>query len=472
MRYRLIERIGNGGMAEVFRANAEGPHGFERTVVVKRILPSMSRAPEFVRMFVDEAKISARLCHPNIAQLYDFAEQDGTLLLVMEMVAGRDLGAVLTRLSARGRAVPPLIAAEIARQCCLALDYAHHLTDTDGTALGIVHRDVTPSNVMISWDGTVKLLDFGIARAARELRSTATVAGMVKGKTAYVAPEQIAGATADARVDLFALGAVLHEALSGTRLFAAATDFATLRNIMELPIAPPSLTRPDVDPALDRIVLRALERKPEQRFASAREMEAALAAHLAPARDTRAALCSFMEELFDRGRAQPARIASANTIMLDPAEVLSAGPAATPGTARPPRPPPPPAAARPRWIIGRTRRRALLGAISFAAALLLFVGPMVVVRARTASGRGTAATERVEITLDSIPQAAEVARTPDGPAIGETPLLLDLPRGRSAVMLWIRKPGFDPLPFKVIPTESRAVLADLRAQWARQSVLR
>ena len=173
MRYRLIERIGNGGMAEVFRANAEGPHGFERTVVVKRILPSMSRAPEFVRMFVDEAKISARLCHPNIAQLYDFAELDGTLLLVMEMVAGRDLGAVLTRLSARGRAVPPLIAAEIARQCCLALDYAHHLTDTDGTALGIVHRDVTPSNVMISWDGTVKLLDFGIARAARVSRAGA-----------------------------------------------------------------------------------------------------------------------------------------------------------------------------------------------------------------------------------------------------------------------------------------------------------
>jgi serine/threonine-protein kinase len=468
MRYRLIERIGSGGMAEVFRAVAEGPHGFERTAVVKRILPSLARLPDFVRMFVDEAKISARLCHPNIAQLYEFAEQDGTLLLAMEMVAGRDLGAVLSRLSARGRAVPPLVAAEIARQCCLALDYAHHLTDTDGTSLGIVHRDVTPSNVMISWDGMVKLLDFGIARAAREVRSTATAVGMVKGKTAYVAPEQISGATADARVDLFALGAVLHEALSGTRLFAAESDFATLRNIMELPIAPPSLTRPDVDPVLDRIVLRALERNPEQRFASAREMGAELAAHLEPARDTRAALCSFMEELWERGRAHPTSVRSAQTIVLDPADVLGAAPAA-PASRGPPRPPPVPARAR--RLLARPRRRALVGAISFAAALLLFVGPMVVVRARTATGRGQAAADHVEITLDSIPQGAEVARAPYGAAIGETPLLLQLPRGRSTITLWLRKPGLEPIPFKVIPTQDHAALADLRAQPLRQSVL-
>src|SRR5262252_8160219 len=165
MRYRVLERIGVGGMAEVFKASALGLHGFERTFVIKRVLPRLASSPEFVRMFVDEAKISARLSHPNIVQVFAFAESDGLPLLVMEHVDGCDLGEVMRSLGLRGATLPPAVAAEIARQCCLALDYAHRLTGPDGTPLGIIHRDVTPSNIMISWDGAVKLLDFGIARA-------------------------------------------------------------------------------------------------------------------------------------------------------------------------------------------------------------------------------------------------------------------------------------------------------------------
>ncbi|MES1207717.1 MAG: serine/threonine-protein kinase [Pseudomonadota bacterium] len=272
MKYLLTEKIGSGGMAEVFRAVGEGPEGFERAFVVKRIHPRLSDAPEFVRMFVDEAKISARLLHPNIVQVFDFAYSDGVYTIVMEPVEGVDMGCLFRALERRAELPPPLFVAEVARQVCRGLEFAHTLRGSDGQALGIVHRDVTPPNIMVDWNGTVKILDFGLARAVQELRTNLTEAGTIKGKMSYVSPEQIQGQTADARSDIFSLGIVLHELLSVRRLFLGASDLETLKMVSESPIAPPSEFNPEVKPGLDAIVMKALERNPAKRYQSAREM--------------------------------------------------------------------------------------------------------------------------------------------------------------------------------------------------------
>ena len=216
MKYRLTEKIGSGGMAEVFRAVGEGPAAFGRPFVVKRIHPRLSGQPEFVRMFVDEANISARLIHPNIVQVFEFAFQDGGYYLVMEPVDGIDMAWLLRRRIERpSEQLSPSFVAEVGRQVCRGLEFAHTLADFDGKPLDIVHRDVTPPNIMVSWNGVVKLLDFGLARAAEALRLHQSDAGMVRGKMSYLAPELLEGARADARADVFSLGVVLHELLSG-----------------------------------------------------------------------------------------------------------------------------------------------------------------------------------------------------------------------------------------------------------------
>jgi len=520
MRYRVLDRIGVGGMAEVFRATALGPRGFERTFVIKRILPKLATTPEFLRMFVDEAKISARLSHPNIVQVFAFAETDGIPLLVMEHVEGRDLGEVLRVLGARGVAMPPAVAAEIARQCCLALDYAHRLTGPDGMPLGIVHRDVTPSNIMVSWEGAVKLLDFGIARAAQTVRTSQTTAGTMKGKFGYVAPEQIAGGPVDNRADLFALGAVLHEALCNRRLFAAESDLGTLKNLMEMPIPPPSKANPAVGRSLDRIVMRALRRDPGERYASAAQMAAELESYLQRGRTSGTIVRAFMSELQGAGVGAAAETASAaalvttgsagpsehgaspGTIILDDLEVLAAGsapgvrPHSVPGTAGsaprtpaaatpPPLPPPAPAPRRPpAWIPpleaplpreargGRHRRVAIAACAGLALLALVERGQIYrwfsdgAPRPATAGERDSVRdddAERVEITLDSTPQGAQVAREADGSSVaGETPLVLELPRGRNPVAVWLRKDGYEPAVFRIIPNQSHAATVIMR----------
>ena len=228
-------------MAEVFRAVGEGPAAFERPFVVKRIHPRLSGQPEFVRMFVDEANISARLIHPNIVQVFEFASQDGSYYLVMEPVEGIDMAWLLRRrIDKPSEQLSPAFVAEVGRQVCRGLDFAHTLTDADGTPLGIVHRDVTPPNIMVSWNGDVKILDFGLARAAQALRLHQSDDGMVRGKMSYLAPELLDGATADPRSDLFSLGVVLHELLSGQRLFVGETDFDTLKLVQTMTIPRPS----------------------------------------------------------------------------------------------------------------------------------------------------------------------------------------------------------------------------------------
>lgn len=270
-RYELVRPLGIGGMAEVFEARATGPGGFTRTVVIKRILPAFSRQAEFRRMFIDEAKILGMIHHPNVVQVYDFGEDDdGTLFLALELVDGPPISHVLRRLRAHGRKMSPGIAAYIAREVCRALDYVHTLVSADGEALGIIHRDVSPSNIMLTSGGAVKLLDFGVAKCATARQRTK--AGTVKGKPAYLAPEQVQGHPIDGRVDLFALGIVLHEMLTLEHLFAGDSELATLRKILELAVPVPSQSRADVPADLDHIVLRALERDPARRYATAADM--------------------------------------------------------------------------------------------------------------------------------------------------------------------------------------------------------
>lgn len=269
-RYELLSPLAAGGMAEVHKARCVGPGGFERRVVIKRILPGESKDPEFVGMFMNEAKILGMLHHPNVVQAYDFGEDNGTLFLALEYVDGPSVSRLLRSLRAVNRQMPPVIAAYIAREVCRALGYVHDLTDDAGKAMNVVHRDVTPSNIVLTASGGVKLLDFGVAKFNNAAQLTK--AGTVKGKPAYLAPEQLEGKRIDGRVDLFALGIVLHEMLTLEHLFAGDTDLDTVKKIMEMEIPSPSAKRSDVPPALDRIVMRALQRNRNQRYANAAEM--------------------------------------------------------------------------------------------------------------------------------------------------------------------------------------------------------
>jgi serine/threonine protein kinase len=269
-RYKLIAPLGVGGMAEVFKAESSGPGGFARTVVIKRILPAHCEDPEFVRMFVAEAKILGMLHHQNVVQAYDFGETDGSLFLVLEYIDGPSILRVMQTLRAMGRLMPTVIAAYFAFEVCRALDYVHNLNGSDGEPLNVIHRDVTPSNILLTSSGGLKLLDFGVARySASGARSEH---GTIKGKASYLAPEALIGNGIDARVDIFSLGVVLHEMLTLTTLFSSDHHLGTLKKVMEMPIPPPSAARPEVSSDLDAIVMKALQRKPALRYASAGEM--------------------------------------------------------------------------------------------------------------------------------------------------------------------------------------------------------
>ena len=273
--YVLEEMLGKGGMAEVFRARRRGVKGFERVVCLKRVLPSLAGNAEFVAMFAKEARLAARLSHPNIVQVHDLGEHEGSLYMTMELVRGRDLLAILRACAARRVPMPPEAAAYVLRDVCRALSAAHEHHDDGGAPAPIIHRDVSPQNIMIGDDGVVKLVDFGVAKALFE-GGDQTRAGVVKGKFSYLAPELLEGARASTQSDLFSAGVVLHEALTGARLFLGKTDVDTLHRVRTLPIAPPSHIHPCVPPELDHVAMRALARDSRERYARAAEM----AAHL------------------------------------------------------------------------------------------------------------------------------------------------------------------------------------------------
>jgi eukaryotic-like serine/threonine-protein kinase len=291
--YLLRRRLGTGGMASVWTAtDAAG-----RALVVKRILPSLAADAEFVAMFDREAELSARMRHPNIVRVLDHGDYEGERYLAMEHLRGRDLSTVMMELVKRGTPAPGL-GAFVGLQACRALAYVHELADSDGAPLHLIHRDVSLSNVMLGFDGSVKLLDFGVAKALADERTQRTQAGVLKGKWSYLAPEQIEGGEVDQRADLFALGIVLWEMLTGRRLFKAATGLETLEKVRAARVLPPSTINPAVPPALDAIVLKALAKAPCDRFSSAAKMAAALERVAAALGFGAPALASQMTALF------------------------------------------------------------------------------------------------------------------------------------------------------------------------------
>jgi len=273
-KYLLLDRVAVGGMAEVYRAKSLGIEGFEKIVAIKRILPSLAADAEFIQMFVEEAKIAGQLRHANIGRILELGKIDGTHFIAMEYVFGKDLLEIRRRLAAEGRRMPPVAAAWVMAQVLAALDYAHRQRDASGAPLGLIHRDVSPMNILVSYDGLVKLIDFGIAKAAS--RATQTVAGVIKGKLGYMSPEQIRGQPLDHRSDLFAASTCLHEALTGKPLFAAGSDFDTMERVRDAIAQPPSHAAPEVPAALDAIVMKGLSRNPDDRFETAGDMQEAL----------------------------------------------------------------------------------------------------------------------------------------------------------------------------------------------------
>jgi serine/threonine-protein kinase len=304
-KYLLVGEIAMGGMAELFLAVHKGLEGFIKVVVIKRVLPQFSSHGEFVRMFIDEARLAARLEHPNIVRTYEFGEVNGQYFTAMEYLPGEDLHKALNNLQISKQLMPINIAAGIASQVCTGLHFAHHFTDIEGVPLNLVHRDINPANIVLTYGGEVKIVDFGVAKSDAHPK---TVTGTIKGKVAYMPPEQVLGRNVDQRSDIFSAGVVLWEMLTGRPLFLRDNEAATLYAIMNAPIPPPSRLRPDVPVQLDRIVARALARSPADRYAAAEDMVAALDEALLqmPRYDVRA-LARMVEALFGPTRADAKR---------------------------------------------------------------------------------------------------------------------------------------------------------------------
>jgi serine/threonine protein kinase len=268
--YLLLERINVGGMAEVFKAKAFGVEGFERLVAVKRILPTIAEDTEFITMFVDEAKIAVQLTHANIVQVFDLGKVGDSYFIAMEYVPGKDLRAMYERARKQGERLPIGLITYVVMKICEGLDYAHNKRDPSGHQLNLVHRDVSPQNMLISYDGDVKIADFGVAKARG--KTGQTQAGILKGKFGYMSPEQVRGLPIDRRSDIFALGIILYELVTGQRLFFGESDFSTLEKVRNVDVAPPSTYNPSVPPELERIILKALAKQPEERYASALDL--------------------------------------------------------------------------------------------------------------------------------------------------------------------------------------------------------
>jgi serine/threonine protein kinase len=272
-RYQIVERIATGGMAEVYLAVHGELAGFRTPVVLKKVLPHLANNPQFIDMFLDEARIASMLDHPNVVRIYEVGRSGSEYFLAMELVQGKSLSAVLRRAHEGECRLDARLAAFIVAQAAAGLHHAHNLTDPLGNPLGLVHRDVSPQNILISFEGSVKVIDFGIARALGRITETQT--GGMKGKFGYMSPEQARGEDVDLRTDIFALGVVLWESITGKRLFQRENDLATMRALVYEPIPRPSSVA-DVPPELEAIVMRALARNPKLRFGNARDLAGAL----------------------------------------------------------------------------------------------------------------------------------------------------------------------------------------------------
>ncbi|MBK6685333.1 MAG: serine/threonine protein kinase [Deltaproteobacteria bacterium] len=334
--YRLLGMVAQGGMGRLYLAEKQGGHKRSKLVALKRVLPHLAGDPELRRMFLTEAKVAASLEHSNIVTTYEFGEVQGQPFIAMEYLAGEDLETVLSTVASGGRGRMPIeFATSVARNCARGLHYAHEMLSADGKSAGVVHRDVNPSNIFVTYDGEVKLLDFGVAKVrARE----ATRAGTFKGKLGYSSPEQLSGAPVDRRTDIFCLGIVLWECLTGTQLFEGDSDAGKVEAVRAKRIWPPSALRPQIPRDLDEVCLRALARNPSERYESAAEMAAALEQCLErQTSGTEDLIGNWLVDLFP-----PERVATKQALAsADASDLLSTIQAQEPVISAPPPPPPP-----------------------------------------------------------------------------------------------------------------------------------
>jgi serine/threonine protein kinase len=470
-KYTLFERIGRGGMADVYKGRVSGPQGFERTFVVKRILPHLSEDATFIKMFVEEAKLSARLAHPNIVQIFELGAVEGEYFISMEYIRGRDLSETMRAIWKTMGPPRPELVAYIGREACRALNYAHSLADERGRPLGMIHRDVSPSNIMMSYEGAVKLLDFGIAKALGEAPET-TKSGTMKGKYAYMAPEQTEGDDVDHRIDIFSCGIVLHEVLTGRRLFKGQNDVLTIERVRRCDVPPPSQQNPMVPPELDAIILRALARDRDNRWATAADMADALDDVVHAARFQPTHLAQLLHDLFpvDGGAPSPRLSVNASSAGTNSGvrgsrsatipPVTRTGTGSAPGTGT-----------------GSVRRPSLAASESFqaaeevslkprskwkgatAAALVLAAGGFFVwkgVAKKKSEDEGARLVQsdpskRFHVYVKSDPPGADIFMEGEAMPIGETPVTLPIDlNGRSSVKLILRKDGYDDYDQRVI----------------------
>src|SRR5215470_7898583 len=332
-KYDLLERINVGGMAEVFRAKAYGVEGFERLVAVKRILPNIAEDKDFITMFVDEAKIAVQLNHANVAQIFDLGVVDGSYFIALEHVHGRDLRAIFERCRHQGEPMPVAQACFVIMKLCEGLDYAHNKRDSMGRDMNLVHRDVSPQNILVSFDGEIKIIDFGIAKAAGKAGKTQQ--GILKGKFGYMSPEQVRGLPIDRRSDIFSTGIVLYELLTNERLFVGESDFSTLEKVRNVEILPPSTYNRKIPDELERIVLKALSKDADDRYQNAIDLHDELQAFVYTAGEfySRKDLAAWMKKTFSKEIEEETAKLEQYRQLKPPAEVVA-----------PPVPPAPPAA--------------------------------------------------------------------------------------------------------------------------------
>ncbi|MSP73908.1 MAG: PEGA domain-containing protein [Myxococcales bacterium] len=297
-RYILLERIAIGGMAEIFRAKAAGLGGFEKILAIKRLHPRYSEDADFIEMLIDEARISVELSHSNVAQIFDLGKVDDHYFIAMEFIDGRDLYRTMKRMKERRIQIPVDGAAYLISECCAGLDYAHRKKDTRGRPMNIIHRDISPQNVLVSFEGESKLVDFGIAKAA--LRGYETESGIIKGKFYYMSPEQARGDPLDHRTDVFSLGIVMYELLTGELLYKDEDDATLLSRVRKADILPPSMLRPDIPNSVERIVMKTLSKDREDRYPSAQHLQKDLNKYLRSVGSSfgKARLSRMMREIF------------------------------------------------------------------------------------------------------------------------------------------------------------------------------
>lgn len=325
-RYELLLPVAQGGMATVWAARQKGSRGFQKTVAVKTMLPALSDDPMFERMFLDEAALAARIHHPNVAEILDLGEQDDILYIVMEWVDGEALS-VLARASKKSDIfIPNRITLRIAAQACMGLHAAHELRDENEQLVGLVHRDVSPQNILVTYDGHVKLVDFGVAKATNR-SSGETSAGQLKGKIPYMSPEQAKGGNVDRRTDIFAMGIVLYKLTTGIHPFAGDTDLVTMTKIISQPALPPRARNPRFPADLEQVLMKCLHKDPDKRYQTMLELERAVQEVLVrEGTTTNEDVASFVRTLMgDRGQKRRAQLRDAVRLLDERAAAPSPG---------------------------------------------------------------------------------------------------------------------------------------------------